>query len=1150
MKNTPDEIEIFQQINAKQDKDAMLRRALERIIQLYTDKTHFVYELLQNAEDAKARTIKFIQYDDRLEVLHDGQPFSISNLESLRDIGLSDKVNDVNQIGEFGVGFKSVFGICEEVKLYSNPSAYNGRAQADCPLFAQKISDFINYEKIDNEPIEQGFTTKFVFPYAVGFSFSGFKTITELTKKISTKLKQLSSTTLLFMKNLQSIEYEICLDRETSKGCYVLDKQKINDHSWLIKSLGDDSGKEEDSSYLVFSRPVDVFRAARSVDIAFPLIVEEDGSWEFQSTKNPYISVYFPTETESKLDFIVQGPYRTTPNRSSIDETDPENIELANETAYLLKDSILELKKLGKLNLSFLKILPIEKTRFYNYWSNNSLFYPLYEIVEDLLLNEAVLPARNGKYIEAQQAKLVRGKWLTEIFSDDLLTELINDGIAHYWLPETLTKDNKAYEKLFDYYTSTLKIELISPVVLRKYFNKNKGFLKARNDEWLISLYNAFGKEREASFNRNETTNMLTAEFIKTSSGDFVAPCRKGSREEKYVDNIFSPVEFSIEGINIVDAMIYAQCRHFFDEILRLKKPNEYEYWITDFKKRCEQGYSADDEQHISDIKKILKYLNSLEFSEDLKQVLQNSLKLRCKKGDSLTWCNPFKENCYFAKTKTGIDIKGYYENVAEKCYIDDDFYLAQNIDLLKFFELNIKDSILIGENDTKGEYSTGKPGRQPEWHTYDNFKWYLSIDCIEKVLLYISKNPYKQDSLIKSQTIFKLLQQNEDMLMGIVYIGGNTQNINPAYSKIIGVLLNNHWRKGDSWYYYESLKEWDKKWLYTETGQWVSSTEISKHDLNKSIYGPIKYDSHLYEYLRFRKNEIDQHEEIIKEYDTLPQDKRDAYFERELERRYGISVKELNNVFLQDENDVNFPITFEFPTGKVKNWALLKKHVAEIFSFAIPVKYEKVLRQIRITKKSANAKVYLKGIYRDSNTGKYACQMCHKGFDDVEMCQIERKPEMELDPMHVCLCPNCASKFKGYRNNEQIYNRFFDPIKVLSPDTIMHSENSDGIVKIYLGDEEIWFSPVHIAEVTELLSIQNEAKRLQKEQEESDIKNSVGRNVRHKAHGMGTIIKITQNGNNISATIRFFEGAKKGEEVTIDINSCIKNGFIELIDC
>ena len=42
---------IASEVLQRQDKDGMLRRALERIIQLYTDKSHFVYELLQYAED-------------------------------------------------------------------------------------------------------------------------------------------------------------------------------------------------------------------------------------------------------------------------------------------------------------------------------------------------------------------------------------------------------------------------------------------------------------------------------------------------------------------------------------------------------------------------------------------------------------------------------------------------------------------------------------------------------------------------------------------------------------------------------------------------------------------------------------------------------------------------------------------------------------------------------------------------------------------------------------------------------------------------------------------------------------------------------------------------------------------------------------------
>ena len=176
---------IADRVRTAQDKDGMLRRALERIIQLYTDKSHFVYELLQNAEDAEAHSIHFIQYPDRLEVFHDGKPFTSANLQGLCDIGKSDKVDNLNQIGEFGVGFKSVFGICDTVKLYSNPQNYHGIDIGDAIPFAVEIRDFTRPEDIAEESFSRSFTTRFVFPYSVGQTFSGFSSIDDLNTTLS-----------------------------------------------------------------------------------------------------------------------------------------------------------------------------------------------------------------------------------------------------------------------------------------------------------------------------------------------------------------------------------------------------------------------------------------------------------------------------------------------------------------------------------------------------------------------------------------------------------------------------------------------------------------------------------------------------------------------------------------------------------------------------------------------------------------------------------------------------------------------------------------------------------------------------------------------------------------------------------------------------
>jgi hypothetical protein len=182
---------IVDNVEIKQDFEGMLRRALERIIQLYTDKSHFVYELLQNAEDAGAKSIKFVQYADRLEVFHDGKPFTEQNLKSLCDIGASDKAGDLNQIGEFGVGFKSVFGICQTVKLYSEAQNYKGDDYPEGRTFAKKILDFVKPVTIDFEPLPLAYTTRFVFPFAVGENFSGYSTVEELSSELSKKLQNL-----------------------------------------------------------------------------------------------------------------------------------------------------------------------------------------------------------------------------------------------------------------------------------------------------------------------------------------------------------------------------------------------------------------------------------------------------------------------------------------------------------------------------------------------------------------------------------------------------------------------------------------------------------------------------------------------------------------------------------------------------------------------------------------------------------------------------------------------------------------------------------------------------------------------------------------------------------------------------------------------
>ena len=85
----------------------------ESVADIYPDKAHFIYELLQNAEDTGATETTIELYHDKLVFIHNGRSFNETDIEGICTIGASSKRDDETTIGKFGVGCKSVF-------LYTN----------------------------------------------------------------------------------------------------------------------------------------------------------------------------------------------------------------------------------------------------------------------------------------------------------------------------------------------------------------------------------------------------------------------------------------------------------------------------------------------------------------------------------------------------------------------------------------------------------------------------------------------------------------------------------------------------------------------------------------------------------------------------------------------------------------------------------------------------------------------------------------------------------------------------------------------------------------------------------------------------------------------------------------------------------------------
>ena len=174
------------------------------IINQYSDRTHFIYEIIQNAEDAGATNIKFHLYKDRISIIHNGRPFNEKDVNGVCGIADGTK-DDGTRIGHFGIGFKAVYGYT------STPEIYSGK-------FCFKIVDYLNpYEisKMMGIPAED---TCLVLP----FDKSGvakevaFKEIREaLTKKITAE-------SIMMLNSVVDVEIDI----EGNTDIITINKEK------------------------------------------------------------------------------------------------------------------------------------------------------------------------------------------------------------------------------------------------------------------------------------------------------------------------------------------------------------------------------------------------------------------------------------------------------------------------------------------------------------------------------------------------------------------------------------------------------------------------------------------------------------------------------------------------------------------------------------------------------------------------------------------------------------------------------------------------------------------------------------------------------------------------------------------------------------
>ena len=88
-------------------------------VSMYSDSTHFVYEILQNADDYGATEVCFKLSENEIVIEHNGEPFTEKNVEAITYFGKSTSRDDLVKTGRFGVGFKSVFAFTAKPTIIS-----------------------------------------------------------------------------------------------------------------------------------------------------------------------------------------------------------------------------------------------------------------------------------------------------------------------------------------------------------------------------------------------------------------------------------------------------------------------------------------------------------------------------------------------------------------------------------------------------------------------------------------------------------------------------------------------------------------------------------------------------------------------------------------------------------------------------------------------------------------------------------------------------------------------------------------------------------------------------------------------------------------------------------------------------------------------
>ena len=545
------------------------------LVNRYDSSAHFVFELLQNAEDALkrrngwdgSREVRFELTPTSLRIVHCGNPFTLEDAKGVCGVGETTK--DLTDIGRFGIGFKSVYAITDRPEVHSGEEDF-AIENFVFPLAAPPTS---------RAPDQ----TEFVLPLRSGDA--------DLSPLVLDSLSKLGARTLLFLRQIEEIAWSV---NGGASGLYLKEKAKdAGVGSRRVTLVGEHKGEPVvEETWLVFSREArtEAGTLAGFIEIAFLLQADkETREWAVQRVDASPLCAFFPTVVTTHLGFLVQGPYRTTPSRDNVPPRDPWNVKLVQETAVLLLDALCALRSRNLLDVAALQCLPIERAKY----PESSMFAPLFDAVRSALASEPLLPRAVGGWTAAKNARLARTQELRELFDSKQLAALLDAPEEVHWLSGDITRDTAS--TLRNYLLYELKVSELTPELVLPRLTKQ--FLEVQPDEWILKLYEFLGGQ-SALVHQGRVSNIP---LVRVEGGTHVVADSNGQPQA------FLPSEIRTDFPTVPRSVCGTEKALEFLKALRLTEPDAVDDVVRNvIPKYRRDTVEADGEEYEVDLKRVL----------------------------------------------------------------------------------------------------------------------------------------------------------------------------------------------------------------------------------------------------------------------------------------------------------------------------------------------------------------------------------------------------------------------------------------------------------------------------------------------------------------------------------------------------------------